>query len=239
MAQRVSIAIETSSRAGGLALGRGAALVRTAGFDASLRHAAQLLTRLDALLRDANLAPGDLDEVYVSSGPGSFTGLRVGVTVARTLAQALDDVRCVAVPTAAAVAEGARDLPWEHLAVVFDAKGRNIYVQRFGRDGEGEIVPRGEARTLTEREFLDEAPRPLTLIGEGLDYHDLTGEGAAAAPRDRWLPTAEGVWRVGRRLAQAGRFTPYIELLPLYARRPEAVRLWERRGRDAPGGGGT
>jgi hypothetical protein len=75
--------------------------------------------------------------------------------------------------------------------------------------------------------------RPVLLTGEGLDYHDLAGEGVELAEPDVRLPTAEGVWRVGRRLAAAGEFTEYHHLLPIYTRRPEAVRLWEQRhGRD-------
>ncbi|MBS3733821.1 MAG: tRNA (adenosine(37)-N6)-threonylcarbamoyltransferase complex dimerization subunit type 1 TsaB [Phycisphaerae bacterium] len=237
MADSVSIAIETSCGTGGVALGRGDALLRAVPFDASARHATHLLNELDALLDDENLAPDALDAVYVSVGPGSFTGLRVGVTVARTLAQAVPNLRCVAVPTAAAVAENVRDLPWNHLTVVFDAKGDRVYVQRFGRNGET-ITADGKATTCTEADFLAAAPRPILLTGEGLDYHDLTGEGVTIAPRERWLPTAEGAWRAGRRLAEAERFTPYLRLLPTYARRPEAVRLWERSGRpDRPAPG--
>ena len=49
---------------------------------------------------------------------------------------------------------------------------------------------------------------------------------------DRHYPAPESVWRVGRRMAASGEFTPPSELLPLYARRPEAVRLWEKRGKE-------
>ena len=92
-----SIAIETSCRIGGLALGKGDQLLTVETFDASQRHATILVARLEAMLETANLNPGDLSELYISVGPGSFTGLRVGVTVARTLAQFVAGLRCVAV----------------------------------------------------------------------------------------------------------------------------------------------
>ncbi len=277
-----SVAIETSCRAGGLALARGEELVRVVRFDASYRQATQLILRLDELLRPDGLRPQDIAGLYVSVGPGSFTGLRVGVTVARTLAQAValdgrsgpgdgpvSGLRLVAVPTLLAVAENARDLEWEHLGVVMDHKEGEIYAAVFARGtgehplrvagvlpastvdvspaetGAGAAVgaPRRAAAedadstphecgtVLPIASFLARAPRPIVLIGEALEFAEMQGEGVSHAPPELNLPTPEGVWRVGRRLAAGGRFTDPAHLLPLYARKPEAVRLWEKLGR--------
>jgi len=241
----ISIAIETSCRRGGVALGRDDGLVAESAFDASARHGVQLLTRLDELLAGEDLRPADLREVYVSVGPGSFTGTRIGVTVARTLAQALPDVRCVAVPSPAAVAEGVRGLRWDHLAVVLDAREGLVYAAQFRRGGpDGLPVDQGDGAVLAPAELLENAPRPLTLVGEGLAHHDLAAEGVTIPPPEAanappHLPTAAAVWRVGRRLATAGRFADPARLLPIYVRKPEAVRLWERRhGVDEPPPGG-
>ena len=232
MEPSLSIAIETSCRAGGVALGRGDELVEAVDFDASLRHAVQLIPRLEELLRRHGATPPDLAEVFVSTGPGGFTGVRIGVVVARTLAQALPALRCVAVPTPRAVAENARDADWDRLAVVLDAKDDRVYTATFLREA-GRIVPAEPPAVRTEREFLAAVSRPVLLIGEGLRYHDLAAPGVTVAPADSPLhwPTAANVWRVGRRLASEGRYTEGSRLLPVYARRPEAVRLWENLGR--------
>ncbi len=232
MDRPISIAIETSCRRGGVAFGAGDKLLATDDFDASLRHGAQLVRRLDDLLAARDLRAADLDECYVSVGPGSFTGTRIGVTVARTLAQAVPALRCLAVNSPAAVAEEARETRWEHLAVVLDAREGLVHATLFDRrDGHPEAT---EALLASPADVLAAAPRPLTLLGEGLGYHDLSAEGVTipepdATDRPPHVPTARGVWRLGRRLAAAGRFTPAAELLPAYARKPEAVRLWERR----------
>jgi tRNA threonylcarbamoyladenosine biosynthesis protein TsaB len=231
MTDDVSIAIETSSRAGGVALGSGDEMLETLAFDASRGHATELVVRLDELLARHGLTARDARQVYVSAGPGSFTGLRVGITVARTLAQAVQGVACVAVPTALAVAENARDLAWEDLGVVMDAREGNVYGQFFARR-QGRIVPAGPEMVLPSREFLLRAPRPLMLTGEGLAYHDLTGPGIEIAEASVRLPRADGVWRVGRRLAAAGRFTEYRRLLPIYTRKCQALRIWEERHRQ-------
>jgi len=231
MDEPVSIALETTCRRGGVALGRGDALLDVLGFDASARQATQIVPRLDELLARARLRPADVREVYVSVGPGSFTGTRLGVTVARTLAQAVPDVRCVGVPAPQAVAWGVRDLPWENLGVVLDARQGLIYAQLFARRGQ-DVIPAGPSRVVPPPEFLATAPRPLTLLGEGLAHHDLRAQGVNV-PRpddpDLHLPRPHAVWHLGRQRARAGDFTPPERLLPIYARRPQAQRLWEAR----------
>ena len=223
----VSIAIETTCRAGGVALGVGDELREAIRFDASSRHATHLIPRLRDLLAGADMSPGDVGELYVSIGPGSFTGTRVAVTVARTLGQIQPDLRIVAVPTPSAIADSAADLTWQNLAVILDARERSIFAALFRRES-GRIVPAGEPQIATCEAFLAAAPRPVLLIGEGLAHHDLSADGVTLAPDDRHLPTPQAVWRVGRQLARAGRFTPAAGLLPTYVRQPEAVRLWQR-----------
>jgi tRNA threonylcarbamoyladenosine biosynthesis protein TsaB len=237
MSAPISIAIETSCRLGGLALGRGEDLIDVVRFDAAGRHATQLISHLRDLLAGANLTAQDLDEVYVSAGPGSFTGLRVGITAVRTLAQALPKLRCVAVPTARAIAEGdtARRLDWTHLGVILDARKGTIHATQFQRDGE-DAIETAAGRVVTPADFLAEAPRPLLLIGEGLTHEPVEGRGVVQVPpepHEAHLPTPEATWRVGRKLAWKQQFTEYHHLLPIYARDPEAVRLWEARNPSA------
>jgi tRNA threonylcarbamoyladenosine biosynthesis protein TsaB len=234
--QIVSIAIETSCRYGGVALGIGQRLIREIAFDASSRHATALVVQLKELLSGQALTPGDVDELYVSCGPGSFTGVRVGVTVARTLAQVRPGLRCVAVHTPAAVAHGARGLPWQRLAVVLDAREDMVHVTRFVRQGEG-VVQEGPSQVLTDARPDDICPPPATLIGEGLLYHRIEAAGLMIAPPELYMPTAGNVWAVGRAMAAAGEFTEHHRLLPVYARAPEAVRLWEQRQAAAQAAG--
>jgi len=234
MHRPASIAIETSCRAGGVALGLSDALVGEIDFDTSARAAAQVVARLDELLATERLRPADLDEVYVSVGPGSFTGVRVGVTVARTLAQAAPHVRCVGVPTAHAVADNARDLPWDDLLVLLAAKNETAHATPFRRQG-GRIVPAAPPRVAGIEELLADLGRGGTLSGEALGWLDVP-DGIEILDPAAWVPTAGGVWRVGRREAREGRFTDPAHLLPLYPRRPEAVRLWQQRNDGkAPG----
>jgi tRNA threonylcarbamoyladenosine biosynthesis protein TsaB len=224
-----SIAIETSCRNGGVALGRDDELSAARELGPTGRHATELLAQLDDLLKAFQLRPADLGEAYVSAGPGSFTGLRVGITAARTLGQLLPDLKLVSVPTPLAVAENVRSADWRNLGVLLAAKESIVHATLLERDGE-EIRIAAPARLAQPQELLADWPRPLMLTGEALEFLDFPWppDVRLVEPPLR-LPTAEGVWRVGRRLAAARQFTPWNELLPIYARRPEAVRLWEQR----------
>ncbi len=222
-----SIAIETSCRIGGLALGKGDQLLTVETFDASRRHATILLARLEGLLETAALKPADLGELYVSLGPGSFTALRVGVTVARTLAQFVAGLRCVAVGAAEVVARNAESLDWEHLAVVMDAREGCVHATLFARS-EGGIVQTDEPVIARPSDFLASAPRPLLLTGEGLWHYDLAGAGIKQADDSLRLPSVENVWRVGRREARQGRYTQPHRLNPIYTRLPKVLRETDR-----------
>src|SRR4051812_47130680 len=123
--------IETSGRVGRLGLARGGAVARAADLDPARRHARDLAATADALLTADALRPADLTGVMVGHGPGSYTGLRVGLISAKALAYALG-CQLVPVPTFAAIAEQA---PAEArvLWVLADALQGLIYVQRFER----------------------------------------------------------------------------------------------------------
>lgn len=220
--EKISIAVETSCRVGGVALGRGSGLIAEIPFDSAGRHATQLIVHLQTLLKDADLVPQDVDEVYVSSGPGSFTGLRVGITAVRTLAQMVPDLRCVAVSTALVIAENAREMDWEHLGVIMDAREESVYVTLFTREND-QIVEQAPGKTVAVDKFLASAPRPLLLVGEALAYQKMFAPDITIVDGDRndlHLPTAQGVWRIGRQMAEKGNFIEYHHLLPTYARPP-------------------
>lgn len=229
----ISIAIETSCRHGGVALGTGDRLLEERPLGASRRHAARLAAEIADLFASRGLVPTDLDHLYISEGPGSYTGLRVGMAYAATLAAVLPDLKLVAVPTPLAVAERIADRRWERAAVLLAAKNNAawaVLVERVdgtARIGDGPVV-------AGAGELLDRWSGPLLVTGEGTGYVDFPDtDRLEIVPEHYRFPTPGGVWTVGRQLAADGAFTAAGELRPRYARRPEAVRLWEKKERDA------
>jgi tRNA threonylcarbamoyladenosine biosynthesis protein TsaB len=161
--------------------------------------------------------------VHISVGPGSFTGLRVGITLAKTFAFSTG-ARLVAVPSAEVIVE---NLPPEarHGIVVLDAKRGQIFTARFTRGADG--AWRGDERAHLDilTQMLERAPRPVYLIGEGIPYHRAAipeADDVVVAHEGLWTPRAAVVGRLGARFAAEGRFVDPFRLVPTYVRLAEA-----------------
>jgi tRNA threonylcarbamoyladenosine biosynthesis protein TsaB len=224
-----AIAIETSGRLGSIATVRDGQVLTEEQFPPQFKHAAGIISVIDRLTKSHGWSPRDVSEVYVSAGPGSFTGLRVGITVAKTLAFALG-AKLVAVPSTHVLAHNAPE-GWENAIIVLDAKRGQIFTARFGNEDEQPIEAEpAHLDTLTA--MLARAPRPVHLIGDGLPYH------SALIPNDdpsvivteesTWRPRASIVGQIGWQMARACRFTDPDRLTPLYIRKPEAEEKWEQ-----------
>ena len=225
------LAVETSGRIGGVAVGVGPAVLEARTFRTALRHAAELLPAVEGLCRDHGLRPDAVDEVYVSGGPGSFTGLRIGVTFARTLALACG-AKIVRVPTLTVIAQNALEASEAPatVAVVLDAKRRRIFAAVFVLE-DGAYLPTQEPAELDPDVFFATVPGGCAALGEGLAYHGEAVEraGLRLLPDALNRPRAEVVHRIGYREAREGRYDDPRGLVPIYIRRPEAEEVWERR----------
>src|SRR5262245_7316791 len=129
--------LETSGRGAKVGLARGGAVVRAVTLDDTRRHARDLAATVEALLKAESLKPADLTGVMVGRGPGSYTGLRVGLMSAKALAYATGcELR--AVDTFAAIAQQA---PAEARGVwvIADALQNQVYIQRYDREPSGWI----------------------------------------------------------------------------------------------------
>jgi len=223
------LAIETSGPRGGIALATGDAeptVVEEVRLDERLRHARDLLPAIRGACERANLAPRDLNALAVSIGPGSFTGLRVAVTLAKVVAWDTG-AAVVAVPSLRAMAENAPpDRP--HVACIRDAKRGGLYASLFERCGEAWEEPFGPA--LIQPEALAERLPPDTLVlGGGVTKARDALAGFDPAPEDLWDVRPAAVARLGHALWRAGETVDPLGLEPIYIRRPEAEEVWERR----------
>jgi tRNA threonylcarbamoyladenosine biosynthesis protein TsaB len=254
----VSLAIETSGHDSSVALGIGDEIAAI-GRIAQKRHAVDLVPTIDALFKDNALTPADLCEIYISIGPGSFTGLRIGITVAKLLARTTS-AKIVAVPTVDALAYGLHaieNLP-NHIAILLNIKNNTGWGSLYSHTRRGYEPCIGKVGLITLDELLhahntgaglnynampmeigdDLSPRGLGLICEILPESiestpdpaaQLTRLGVTRLPHELTLSQASSVWHVGRDMAHRGQFTDPLHIAPLYAREPEAVTLWNKR----------
>lgn len=194
------------------------------------RHARTLVAELQSLLADEGLGPRDIPLVAVSIGPGSFTGLRVGVVCAKTWAFA-SGCRLLAVETFVAVVHRlpvAGAVAW----VLDDALRGDIFVQRFEAkdDGPGlRWTAAGPVRLLPFDAWIQETAAGDVVAGPGIGRwrSRLEGGGLAVSSEEFWSPTAADVARCGREQAARGEFADPFDLVPMYVRRSAAEEKLE------------
>jgi tRNA threonylcarbamoyladenosine biosynthesis protein TsaB len=218
-----ALAIETSSRIGSVALAEDGKTLAADSFPHGLQHAARIIPVIDDLCRRLRWTSSDFREIYVSAGPGSFTGLRIGITMAKTLAFATN-AKLVAVPSVRVLVENA-PADAKNVIIVLDAKRDQIFTASFERQANGwsEVQP---AHLGTLADMLAKFPRPVHLIGEGIPYHRKfipeNEPGIFITDESSWRPDARIVATLGWQLARAGKFTDAMSLRPIYIRKPEA-----------------
>ena len=182
-----------------------------------------LMAAIDALLDDAGVVPGDLDGVACGVGPGSFTGVRIGLAHARGIALALD-VPVAGVSTLAALAAGARGgasaVPVGSAAAAPGGSDADVIAVVDARRSEVFVLDRSGERCIRPEE-LAFSPGTL-LVGDGaVRYRDLLESAGGDVPADAselHLPRA----RFHALLARS--YGPADEALPVYLRAPDAKK---------------
>jgi tRNA threonylcarbamoyladenosine biosynthesis protein TsaB len=215
----ILLAVETSGPVGSLALRRdGRCLEERFLPELGRRHAQSLVPETVAFLRRHGVEPANVNAVAVSVGPGSFTGLRVGVTFAKTFAYAAG-AELVAVETFHAIAENTPAA--SSIIVTADAQRGGLIVGRYIRGADGRFRRDGELRLVTPSE-LASSLRPADLLtGPGVDRLSNSASVEIAAPHLR-QPRASTVGSLGEELLRTGHTADPWTLEPLYVRKSSA-----------------
>lgn len=225
----LTLGIETSGRAGAVALCRdGRPLAERLLEQAGRRHAQTLVTEIGRLFDEFDLRPADCNLVAVSIGPGSFTGLRVGVVCAKTFAYAtgcpltaVDTYHCIAENSPADVHD-----VW----VVGDAQREELYVGRYCRHDNLSWEPTAEITIVAGRTWCAARTSSDVVSGPGIERFE-----SELAPACRRLgpdcrdPRAAVVARLGERKLDHSGPDDAWSLEPFYLRRSAAEEEWDSR----------
>ncbi len=194
----------------------------TRAFGAGMVHGRQIAPAIRSLLETHSMKAADLDLVACDIGPGSYTGIRVGLAAAKGIAVATG--RPIAgVASLDAMAEAARGRA-RVLCPAIDARWGQIYGALYedGRRTTDYLAERPEA-------FAARVPRGALVFGDALEaYGDLFG-GAERGPRELWDPRPETVALLGMRLHREGIRHDAASLVPLYLRPTEAEIKFGRK----------
>lgn len=233
------LGIETTGAFASVALMKDETIIgHTQGKD-RFSHLRNLMPQIQSVTENSGLSINDIDAVAVSRGPGSFTGIRIGISSARALSQALR-IPCVPVSSLEALAMRAEDFPEDILLCpVLDARRNQIYGGGYFAKGV-RLEERIKAGPYMLEEFLalTREYENILLLGDGIDkygeqIYSLRPRGTETAPEDIRYQDAASVVKLGARLFRQDGGVMYNEVSPDYMRLAEAERkLMEKQRKD-------
>lgn len=222
------LGIETATPVGSVALIDDEEIICEYTYQGNLDHSAWLMPAIDRLLKDSGLSCQNLEGIAVSSGPGSFTGLRIGISTVKGLAQGLK-IPVVGISTLDSLA---CNLPWTDKIIcpVLDARKKEIYTALY----------RGSQRltdylVIPPQQITEFISQPTIFLGNGLKlYQELIKESLKEvtppvevtplvdvyfAPPSLWLPKASNLALLGLKALKAGKQEDINSFTPFYLRK--------------------
>ncbi len=218
------LAVETATMLGGIAIMDGTTLVAESRINVRVTHSERLMKEIDHALSLAGMKIGDIDVFGISAGPGSFTGLRVGLSTVKGLVYATGK-KFVSVPTLEAFAW---NVPFSDRMVcpMLDARRKEVYSAVFKWSSEG-FVRVIEEQALKAGRLLSLIDSPTIFLGEGalinreLIERELGNKALFGAP-PQMVPSPANVAFLCMVKAEKGEYGDALAAVPAYLRRSEA-----------------
>lgn len=195
-------------------------------------HSQKIMVMIEELFKDLELTIHDIDLFAVANGPGSFTGLRIGVATMKALAHSVNKP----IVGVSSLAGMAYNLPYaEHIIVpVMDARQNRVYTASYIWDEGFKEITAPEAATIEEcvegcGEFLD-----TIFVGDGAIRHreyikKKLGDKAIFAPQTAIMQRASSIAALALEKAERGEVSNYADLRPVYLRKSQAERELEEK----------
>ncbi|MCP4401764.1 MAG: tRNA (adenosine(37)-N6)-threonylcarbamoyltransferase complex dimerization subunit type 1 TsaB [bacterium] len=224
------LGIDTSTMTGSIAIICDDRPIAEYSVHTKTTHAERLLTSIDLVLQAASLTIQELDGIAVVSGPGSFTGLRIGITTAKSIAYSIRKP-IVGIPSLDALA--AQYLYSERLLCpILDARKKEVY-SAFYRNTGGQVQRLSDYSVIAPENLVKDVQEPLLFLGDGVTPYrqqltSLLGELALFADPAHLLPRGSLVATLGSQRLSGGNYDNCFALSPSYIRKSDAEIHWER-----------
>ncbi|MBI5308918.1 MAG: tRNA (adenosine(37)-N6)-threonylcarbamoyltransferase complex dimerization subunit type 1 TsaB [Planctomycetes bacterium] len=215
------LGIETSGNIGGVALGQDNRIVIAGNLGSPALHDKELVSAIKSLLHEAGWTPRDIDLIAVDVGPGSYTGLRVGTTCAKTLAYSLNKP-VIDVPAFDAIAES-YPMNSTPICPIMDARRGHVYACIYQLEN-AQRKRVSDFLIIQPERLVSLLPRPVIIFGNGVLLHkkQLQQKDIFTDTENLAVPKVEYIALLGESAYKAGRRCEVDKLLPLYLRRTEA-----------------
>ena len=222
------LGIETSTKTCSIALTDGKKIRDETSIFLGLFHSERLIPLVDEILKRNSKAIKDIDGIAVSVGPGSFTGIRVGVSTARGLAQSLN-VPLVGIPSLDGLAFGL-GTSGEVVCPMIDALRREIYTALY--EGKRRLTPHQLIGIEDWLEKMRNRKETILFLGEAVDIYeglikDFLKNKAKIVDKEQRYASAARIAELGLEKFISGEGKKFDQIFPLYLRRPEAEVKWE------------
>ncbi|WP_313801765.1 tRNA (adenosine(37)-N6)-threonylcarbamoyltransferase complex dimerization subunit type 1 TsaB [Cytobacillus sp.] len=171
------LSIDTSNYALGVALLDGNQVIGEYITNIKKNHSVRVMPAIEALMKDCDIKPSDLSKIVVAKGPGSYTGVRIGVTIAKTLAWTLN-IPLTGVSSLEVLAASAGRYFNGVISPIFDARRNQIYTGLYQYD-KGEIITKSKDQLVLSKDWaaeLKERSEKVLLLGNDLPLHQETFE---------------------------------------------------------------
>ena len=210
------LAMDTSNKALSLAILENEETLGQVTLNIKKNHSITLMPAIDFLMNSLDLKPADLDRIVVAQGPGSYTGLRIAVATAKTLAHTLK-IELVGVSSLQAlIPEQVEGL----VIPVMDARRNNVYAG-FYQSGQA-VRPEAHLPLVEVLEMAGAANQPVTFVGETTAFAEQIEEALPQAAIQSTLPDAAAIGRLGLGLPAQS----IHDFVPNYLKRVEAEENW-------------
>ena len=222
------LGVESSATAASCAIYCDGKIIAQSFSNTGLTHSQTLMPMIDSTLKSASITLNDIDYIAVSNGPGSFTGVRIGVSAVKGMAQPLN-IECVEVSTLEAIAKPLENTGCYAVSVM-DARCNQVYTAQFDCENGFTRKSDDEAITIDElSEKLKTVSKPIVLIGDGtlVAYNklkDMLDNVFTASPSVRYQSASNVCLIAAQKLEKGESGKIAHNVLPNYLRLSQAER---------------
>ena len=224
------LAIDTSAKPVSCALAEDGRVLASFYVNTGLTHSQTLMPMIEDMLHVTGYRVSDLTALAVNAGPGSCTGVRIGVSAVKGLAFT-GDLPCVSVSTLESMAENTAATPNTVICCLMDARCQQVYGALFEKDTTGQLRRLMEDEALTVQEMgekLSSLSAPVLLVGDGSEMCYRVWKDSipnvSLAPASVRYQNAASTAIVAGRYWEMGTTVTAEELQPVYLRLPQAER---------------
>ena len=230
----IILSIDSSTPVAGIAVSDGMQLLGEITLNTKNTHSEKLMPLVKHLLDELALSVNDLDAIAVTQGPGSFTGLRIGMATAKGLAQGAGK-KLIAVPTLDCLAQNLLHYPGI-ICPIMNAQKKQVYTAIY-RSGRNKLERLSDYQAIAVEQLavqLKELKEDVWFVGDGVAafadvFQELLGDACRFADGHNILPRAGALAMLAAERASEERFDDLYQAELIYIRKSEAEVQWEAR----------